>query len=169
MGIDIVVDVCVEEVTQQAGKHPVQDASGKGKKVSKKPDRVNDMTVALKEYTAMTKERYSGKLGRSSGTSEQFAQSGVRGDPCSLGKAIELLNKYEDLNDKAYVKISKALQQKDNRVVFMAHLWRLEMIGHMRSKSMTSMMHTSTTLVPMMLVKIMMMTGPIQSRNVKKK
>ncbi|KAK9991408.1 hypothetical protein SO802_026393 [Lithocarpus litseifolius] len=77
------------------------------------------MTMALKEYTAMTKERYSGKLGRSSGTSEQFAQSSVRGNPCSLGKAIELLNKYEDLNNKAYVKISKALQQKDNRVVFM--------------------------------------------------
>ncbi|KAK9989943.1 hypothetical protein SO802_030182 [Lithocarpus litseifolius] len=43
------------------------------------------------------------------------------------------------------------------------------MTGHMRSKSMTSMMHTSTTLIPAMSVKLMMMTGPIQSSNVKKK
>ena len=77
------------------------------------------MTVVLKEYTVMTKERYRCKLGRSSGTFDQFAQSSVGGDPCSFGKAIELLNKYEDLNNKAYVKISKALQQKDNRVVYM--------------------------------------------------
>ncbi|XP_030936760.1 uncharacterized protein LOC115962032 [Quercus lobata] len=114
-----VEDAEVEEVTQRAGKRPVQDASGKGKMVSNKADRVSDMTVALKEYTVMTKERYRCKLGRSSGISDQFTQSSVGGDPCSLRKAIELLNKYEDLNNKAYVKISKALQQKDNRVVFM--------------------------------------------------
>ena len=67
----------------------------------------------------MTKDRFSGKLSKSSGSSEQFTQSGVRGDPCSLGKAIQLLNSYEDLSNKAYVKVSKVLQQKDNRVVFM--------------------------------------------------
>ena len=38
------------------------------------------------------------------------AQSAVRGDPYSLGKAMKVLNKYEDLENKAYVKISKALQ-----------------------------------------------------------
>ena len=112
-------DAEVEEVTQRVGKRHVQDASGKGKKVSNKANRVSDMTVVLKEYTLMTKERYRCKLSRSSSTFDQFAQSSVGGDPCSLGKAIELLNKYEDLNNKAYVKISKALQQKDNRVVFM--------------------------------------------------
>ena len=68
-----VEDTEVEEVTQQAGKRPVQDASGKGKKVSKRSDRVSEMTVALKEYTAMSERRYSGKLGRSSGSSDQFA------------------------------------------------------------------------------------------------
>ncbi|XP_075636969.1 uncharacterized protein LOC142609274 [Castanea sativa] len=118
----IVKDVEVEEVTQRMGKHPVQDASGKGKKVSKKSDRVSEMTVALKEYTAMTKDRYSGKLGRSSGSSDQLAQSGVGGDPCSLGKAMEVLNSYADLSNKAYIKMSKVLQQKDNRVVFMSML-----------------------------------------------
>ena len=105
-----VEDAKVKEVTQRAGKRPMQDASGKDKKVLKKTNRVSDMTVALKEYTTMTKERYSGKVSRSSGTSEQCAQSVVGGDPSSLGKAIELLNKYEDLNNKAYVKTSKALQ-----------------------------------------------------------
>ena len=68
-----VEDAEIEEVTQRARKHPVQDASGKGKKVSKKLDRVSEMTVALKEYTAMSERRYSGKLGRSSGSSDQFA------------------------------------------------------------------------------------------------
>lgn len=55
----------------------MQDVNGKGKKVSKKGDRVSDMTMALKEYTAMTKERISGKLGKSSSSSEQFTQSNV--------------------------------------------------------------------------------------------
>ena len=85
-------------------KDQTQDASGKGKKVSKKADKISDTTVALKEYIAMTRERFSGKQGKSNGTSEQFAQSVVGGDPCSLGKAIELLNKYEDLRNKTYVK-----------------------------------------------------------------
>ena len=98
----------------------MEDASAKGKKASKKADRVSEMTVALKEYTAMTRERYSGKKGKSNGTSKQFAQSVVEDDPCSLGKAIEVLNQYKDLMNKAYVKISKALQQKDNRVVFVS-------------------------------------------------
>ena len=70
----------------------MEDASAKGKKASKKADRVSEMTVALKEYTAMTRERYSGKKGKSNGTSEQFAQSVVEDDPCSLGKVIAVLN-----------------------------------------------------------------------------
>lgn len=45
----IAEDIEVEEPTQRAGKPPVQDGNGKGKKVSKKMDRVSDMTVALKE------------------------------------------------------------------------------------------------------------------------
>ena len=99
-----VEDTEVKDQTQRARKHLVQDASGKGKKVSKKADRISDTTVALKEYIVMTRERFSGKQGKSNGTSEQFAQSVVGGDPCSLGKAIELLNKYEDLRNKTYVK-----------------------------------------------------------------
>ena len=109
----------VEKVTQRAGKRPMQDASGKGKKVLKKGDRVSEMTVALKEYTAMMKDGFSGKLGKYSGSSNQFTQSVVRGDPCSLGKAMDVLNSHVDLSNKAYIKMSKVLQQKDNRVVFM--------------------------------------------------
>ena len=78
-----VKDTEVEKQTQRAGRHSMQDASAKGKKVSKKVDRVSDMTVALKEYTAMTREKFSGKQGKLSNTSEQFAQSTVEGDPCS--------------------------------------------------------------------------------------
>ncbi|XP_023929687.2 uncharacterized protein LOC112040995 [Quercus suber] len=108
--------------TQAAGKRPVQEASAKGKKVAKKSDKVSEMTVALKDYTAMTRERFSGNRGKSSGTSEQFAQSAVGGDPCSLGKAIDMLNQYVDLSNKEFLKISKALHVKENRVVFMGML-----------------------------------------------
>ena len=40
-------DAEVEEVTRRAEKCPVQDASGMGKKVLKKSNRVSEMTVAL--------------------------------------------------------------------------------------------------------------------------
>jgi len=117
-----VEDDKVEEVTQRVGKRPVQDASGKGKKVLKKGDRISEMTVALKECTAMTKDRFSGKLGKSCGSSDQFAQSAIGGDPCSFGKAMDVLNSYADLTNKAYIMMSKVLQQKNNRVVFMCML-----------------------------------------------
>ena len=114
-----VEDAKVEKVTRRVEKHPMQDASGKGKKASKKLDRVSEMIAALKEYNAMSECRYSGKLGRSSDSSDQFAQSVVGGDPCSLSKAMYVLNTYADLSNKANIKMSKVLQQKDNRVVFM--------------------------------------------------
>ena len=97
----------------------MQDSSGKGKKASKKSDRVSKMTAALKEYNAMSERRYSGKLGKTTSSFDQFAQSVVGGDPCSLSKAMDVLNSYADLSNKAYIKMSKVLQQKDNRVVFM--------------------------------------------------
>ena len=40
-------DAKVEEVTRRAEKCPVQNASGKGKKVLKKSNRVSEITVAL--------------------------------------------------------------------------------------------------------------------------
>nr|POE95071.1 hypothetical protein CFP56_15134 [Quercus suber] len=71
--LHIVEDAEVEEVTQRAEKRLVQDASGKGKKVSRKLDRVGEMTMALREYTAMSRDKFSGKLGKGSGSFEQFA------------------------------------------------------------------------------------------------
>nr|POF21432.1 hypothetical protein CFP56_18475 [Quercus suber] len=65
-------DAEVEEVTQQVEKRPVQDVSGKGKKVSRKLNRISEMTVALREYTAMSRDKFSGKLGKGSGSSNQF-------------------------------------------------------------------------------------------------
>ena len=65
-------DAEVEEVTRRAEKRPVQDASGNGKKSSKKLDRVSEMAAALKEYNAMSECKYSGKLGRVNDSSDQF-------------------------------------------------------------------------------------------------
>ena len=103
-------EIEVPDQTQRARKRLIQDASAKGKKVSKKVDKVSDMTVALKEYTAMTREGFSSKRSKLSSTFEQFSQFIVGDNPCSLRKAIEVLNQYEDLGNKAHVKISKALQ-----------------------------------------------------------
>ncbi|XP_075633552.1 uncharacterized protein LOC142606022 [Castanea sativa] len=102
--------------TQATGKCPMQEASAKGKKVMKKVHKVSEMTVAMKEYIAMMRERFSGNRGKLSGTSKQFAQSATRGDPCSLGKAIDMLNQCENLGNKANLKISKALHVMENRV-----------------------------------------------------
>ncbi|KAK9988613.1 hypothetical protein SO802_028852 [Lithocarpus litseifolius] len=60
-----VEDAEVEEVTQRAGKHPVQDAR-------------------------VRRSRRS-QIGCSSST-DQFAESAIAGDPCSLNKAMAVLN-----------------------------------------------------------------------------
>ena len=43
----------------------------------------------------------------------------VVGDPCSPGRALKVLNQYEDLDDDTYVNIVEALQKKEKRVLFM--------------------------------------------------
>ncbi|KAL0008690.1 hypothetical protein SO802_010192 [Lithocarpus litseifolius] len=98
----------------------MEEPTTKGKKVAKKVDRASQMTMALQEYTALARERFSNnKKGKSSGSSEHVAQSAGSGDPCSLRIALEVLNQYEDLDDDTYVNIAKALQKKEKRVLFM--------------------------------------------------
>ena len=100
-------------------KHPIEEPTSKGKKVAKKVDRASEMTMALQEYTVLARERFSKKKGRSTGSSEHVAQSAGGGDPCSLGRALEVLNQYEDLDDDTYVNIAEALQKKEKKVLFM--------------------------------------------------
>uniref|UniRef100_A0A7N2LN43 Uncharacterized protein n=1 Tax=Quercus lobata TaxID=97700 RepID=A0A7N2LN43_QUELO len=100
---------------------------GKGKKVAKKGDRASKMTMVLQEYTALAREIFSNKKGRSIGSSDHGAQSTGGGDPCPFGRAFEVLNLYEDLDDDTYVNISEVLQKKEKMVVFMGmpeHRWR---------------------------------------------
>ena len=103
----------VDEQTQRADKHP------KGKKVAMKNDRASEMTMTLQEYTTLARERFSNKKGKSNGSFDHVAQSADGGDPCSLGRALEVLNQYKDLNDDAYVNITEALQKKEKSVLFM--------------------------------------------------
>lgn len=63
-------DIRIDNQTQSADICPMQESSVKSKKVSKKGDRVSDITIALKEYTAMTKEGFSGKRGKASSNSD---------------------------------------------------------------------------------------------------
>ena len=107
------------EQTQRANKRPIEEPTGKGKKVAKKMDRASDMTIALQEYTALARERVNKKKGKFMGSSDHVAQSATGGDPCSLGRALEVLNQYNDLDDDTYINISEVLQKKEKRVVFM--------------------------------------------------
>ena len=87
----------------------MEEPTTKGKKVAKKNDRANEMTMALQEYTTLARERFSNKKGKSSGSSDHVAQSVSGGDPCSLGRALDVLNQYEDLDDDTYLNIAEAL------------------------------------------------------------
>nr|POE95371.1 hypothetical protein CFP56_22632 [Quercus suber] len=95
------------EQTQCADKRPIEEPTGKGKKVAKKADRANDMTIALQEYIALARERFNKKNGKSMGSSNHVAQFAIGGDPCSLGRALEVLNQYNDLDDDTYINISE--------------------------------------------------------------
>nr|POE60122.1 hypothetical protein CFP56_33283 [Quercus suber]POE60123.1 hypothetical protein CFP56_33284 [Quercus suber] len=85
-------DPLATEQTQRADKHPIEEPTGNGKKVAKKEDRVSDKTIAFQEYTALAREHFNKKKGKSMGSSEHVAQSTCGGDPCSLGRALEVLN-----------------------------------------------------------------------------
>ena len=100
------------EQTQRADKHPIEEPTGKGKKVAKKADKANEMTIALQEYTTLARERFNKKMGKFMGSSDHVAQSATGGDPCSLGRALDVLNQYNDLDDDTYINISKVLQKK---------------------------------------------------------
>ncbi|KAL0010326.1 hypothetical protein SO802_005434 [Lithocarpus litseifolius] len=102
-------DPLATEQTQRADKRPIEEPTGKGKKVAKKADRDSDMTIALQEYTALERERFNKKKGKSMGSSNHVAQFASGGDPCSLGRALDVLNQYNDLDDDTYINISEVL------------------------------------------------------------
>ena len=112
-------DPTVDEQTQRADKHPMEEPTTKGKKVAKKNDRASEMTMALQEYTTLARERFSKKKGKSYGSSDHVAQSASGGNPCSLGRALEVLNQYTNLDDDTYLNIAEALQKKEKMVLFM--------------------------------------------------
>ena len=80
------------EQTQRADKCPIEEPTSKGKKVAKKADKASEMTIALQEYTTLERGRFNKKMGKSMGSSGHVAQSAIGGDPCSLGRALDVLN-----------------------------------------------------------------------------
>ncbi|KAL4619548.1 hypothetical protein ACB092_06G087300 [Castanea dentata] len=85
-------DPPVDEQTQRADKRPMEEPTTKGKKVARKVDRASEMTMALQECTTLARERFSNKKGKSSGSSDHVAESAGGGEPCSLRRALEVLN-----------------------------------------------------------------------------
>ncbi|KAK7857242.1 hypothetical protein CFP56_019199 [Quercus suber] len=57
-------DPLTTEQTQRADKRPIEETTGKGKKVAKKADKASDITIALQKYTALAKERLNKKKGQ---------------------------------------------------------------------------------------------------------
>ena len=80
-------DPTIDEQTQRADKRPMEEPTTKGKKVAKKNDRASEITMSLQEYTALARERFSKKKGKSYGSSDHVAQSAGGGNPCSLHSA----------------------------------------------------------------------------------
>ena len=72
-------DPPVDEQTQHVNTRPMEEPTTKGKKVAKKMDRASEMTMALQEYIALGRERFSNKKGKSSGSSDHVAQSASGG------------------------------------------------------------------------------------------
>ena len=70
----------------------------------------------------MARERFSKRKRKSCGSSDHVAQSASGGDPCSLGRVLEVLNQYTDLDDDTYLNIAEAFQKKEKRVLFMGML-----------------------------------------------
>ena len=103
-------DPLAMEQTQCADKRPIEEPTGKGKKVAKKMDKASEMTIALQEYTVLAREWFNKKKGKSISSSDHVAQSASGGNPCSTGRALEVLNQYNDLGDDTYINISEVLQ-----------------------------------------------------------
>ena len=108
-------DPLAMEQTQCADKRPIEELTGKGKKVAKKVDKASEMTVALQEYTALPRERFNKKMGNSMGSFDHVAQSATSGDAFSIGRALDVLNQYNDLDDDTYINISEVLQKKKKK------------------------------------------------------
>ena len=125
------------EQTQRADKRPIEELTGEGKKVAKKVDKASEITIAFQEYTALAREQFNKKMGKSMGSFDHVAQSATGGDPCSLGSALEVLNQYNDLDDDTYINIFEVLQKKERRVVFMG------MLEHRRRRWMERYAHNT--------------------------
>nr|POE54871.1 hypothetical protein CFP56_42040 [Quercus suber]POE69122.1 hypothetical protein CFP56_70691 [Quercus suber] len=102
------------EQTQRADKRPIEEPTGKGKKVAKKSYKASEMTIALQEYTMLAREWFNKKKGKSMGSFDHVAQSATCGNPCSLGRALEVLNQYNDLDDDTYINFSKGRMVSPN-------------------------------------------------------
>ena len=55
-------------------KRPIEETTSKG-------NRASDIIIALQEYTALAKDQFNKKNGKSMGSSEHVAQSAYGGDP----------------------------------------------------------------------------------------
>lgn len=64
-------DPSIIEQTQRADKRPIQEASRKGNEVAKKGDKASEMTTTFHEHTALSRERFTLRKGRTTSSSNR--------------------------------------------------------------------------------------------------
>ncbi|KAL0004926.1 hypothetical protein SO802_012487 [Lithocarpus litseifolius] len=82
---------------------PLKSLLAWGRRLPRKWIRASDMTIVLQEYTALARERFNKKKGKSMGSSEHAAQSTCSGNLRSLRRALKVMNQYNDLDDDTYI------------------------------------------------------------------
>uniref|UniRef100_A0A2N9GZZ6 Myb/SANT-like domain-containing protein n=1 Tax=Fagus sylvatica TaxID=28930 RepID=A0A2N9GZZ6_FAGSY len=121
-GIHVNVDAGSDDETVQVPpnmgkvKCPTHEEKGKEKK-PKKEDKISDMTLAIREFTEVSRQRFERRVARTSGSC--VGESKRKIERFSLDKAVEALSVYKDMPRTAYLKVMKALYKKEN-VAFLA-------------------------------------------------
>ena len=119
MNVDASSDDEVVQVPPNMGKvkRPTHGEKGKEKK-PKKGDKMSDMTVAILEFTEVSRQRFERRVARTSGSF--VGESKRKIERFSFDKVVEALSVYKDMPRMAYLKVMKALYKKENRIAFLA-------------------------------------------------
>ena len=119
MNVDVGSDDENVQVPPNMGKvkRPMHGEKGKEKK-PKKGDKMSDMTLAIREFTEVSRQRFKRRVTKTSASS--VGESRRKLEQFSLDKAVQALSMYKNMPRTAYLKVMKALYKKENRVAFFA-------------------------------------------------
>uniref|UniRef100_A0A2N9GL58 Uncharacterized protein n=1 Tax=Fagus sylvatica TaxID=28930 RepID=A0A2N9GL58_FAGSY len=85
-------------------------------KKPKKGDKMSDMTLAILEFTEISRQRFKHRVTKTSANCVEESKRKL--ERFSLDKAVEALSEYKDMLRTAYSKVMKALYKKENKEYF---------------------------------------------------